>query len=389
MTASKLDYNACVNSQSLTDEVQLSISEDGLNVITLFNPFFIAFADIVSFNQQDYTVVIKTDDDCFTFSNLGNYWEAFYLELYTAFNNKVRKSLFIKGDPDFEAEGEFKYKEEDFEAYGHAKIQIYDDCVCLLPPDNRARRIPFAFMNGIKKGDFELALCLEGGEHYSFIRLGSSGNIFENRIKEKLRCLRQSSIDAARKLDKSLSMIQLNAIAAQMPQGVALPIGHIQTIAPSYATAIETKIGESRAAETYNVFKQICDPAEISVGMKSWLAGEQDENILWFIAPSASAPMAAVEFAVDDDTAAATFIYKIDGGRTNFIRQLNRAMEAIDFKREVISMTDDKLKSAEYGNYYMAVKRTASLRFIRASFAGRVIHSSPDTWRKEIQKYFC
>jgi hypothetical protein len=122
--------------------------------------------------------------------------------------------------------------------------------------------------------------------------------------------------------------------------------------------------------------------------MKSGLAGEQEENILWFIAPSANSSMAAVELALSEDSAAATYLYKIEGSRGDFIRHLNKAMEAIDFKREAISVAEDKLRSAEYNNYYMAVKRTAALRFMRKCFAGRVIHSSPESWEREILRMF-
>ena len=172
-----------------------------------------------------------------------------------------------------------------------------------------------------------------------------------------------------------------------MPQGVAVPVGRLMAIAPSYVTALEKKIGESRAAETYGILKTICDPNQICVGMKSQLAGEQNENILWLIAPSSTKPVAAVELALDEETAAATFVYNIDGDRGQFIKQLNRAMEPINFKREVISMPEEALHNAGHSHYVMAVKRTAALRFMRGRLAKRIIHT--DSWENNIRNYFC
>ena len=384
---SKLEYNASVASQSMNDTAKLSISEDGVAVTTLFTPLFIDFADIVSFERRGYSVVIETEYDRFTFSGLGNLMEAFYLELYATFNRKVLKALFAKGDAAFEAEGEFRYSEPGAQAVGYARIRVYDDCVCLLPPDNRARRIPFAFMNGLQKAGFTLTLSLDGGELYSFIRLGNNTAAFESCIREKLHHLRENAVDAARKLDGGLNPAQLNAIAARMPQGVAAPIGWLALTAPSYVAALEAKIGESRAAETYAAFKEICDPAQICVGMKSWLAGEQQEDIPWFIAPSPGKPVAAVELALDEDTAAATYMYNTVGSSDAFARLLNRAMEDVNFHREVISTPAEKLRGAENGVYAMTVKCSAALRAVRACFAGRVIHSSPDAWKAEMLRF--
>ena len=412
---SKLEYTAAVDSAALKDEAKLSVSADGVAVTTLFNPVFIAFADIVSFERRDFAVVVATDSDRFTFDRLGNLLDAFYLELYGAFNAKVRKALFVKGDPGFRTEGEFDYAEAGVEAQGRAAIEVYDDCVLLLPPDDRARRIPFAFMNGLRKGDFELTLTLDGGERYSFLRLGSNTDAFEACVKDKLYRFRENAIAAARALDAGLDLAQLSAIAGRMPEGVAAPMGFLTETAPSFAAALEAKIGESRAADTYAAFKGICDPAEICAGMKTGLAGEQADNVLWFIAPSKTKPAAAVEFATDEDTAAATFVYGIPGtpdiadmantpdisgmpdtqnipgnvsaSRELFIRQLNRALEAIDFHREVISLPVELLKRTENGDYYMAVKRTAALRFARENLTGRVIHSSPEAWAEGIRRY--
>ncbi|MCL2882551.1 MAG: hypothetical protein FWF45_06685 [Coriobacteriia bacterium] len=386
---SALDYNATVDSQSLKDEAKLSISADGVAVTTLFDPLFIDFADVMSFEQQGYSAIVTTSYDRFTFDRLGNLLDAFCLELSQAFNDKVRKALFVQGDPTFETEGEFQYEEPDAKAEGRARIEVYDDCVCLLPPDDQARRIPFAFMNGLQKVDFELTLTLDGGERYRFIRLGTDTDPFEACIRAKLHTWREDALDAVRTLDGSLNPAQLNTIATLMPQGVAVPMGKLKAVAASYAAALEAKITQSRAADTYAALADLCDPDEICVGMKTDLAGEQEENILWFIAPSKTKPAAAVEFAVDEDAAAATFIYNTSADSESFVRRLNRAIEAIDFHREVISMPDDQLGSAENSPYRMAVKRTASLRFARENLAGRVIHSSPESWNAGIRQYLC
>ena len=110
-------------------------------------------------------------------------------------------------------------------------------------------------------------------------------------------------------------------------------------------------------------------------------AANQDPYLIWMIAPSPDGQYAAVEFA---EANSATFVYRTNGNFTGFAMQLNRALEAISFKREVIRLTDEELLKAENTDYYMAAKRTRALQFIRANFIGRIIHSGVDAWKKKL-----
>jgi len=92
-----------------------------------------------------------------------------------------------------------------------------------------------------------------------------------------------------------------------------------------------------------------------------------------------------VEFSEADT---ATFVYCTDGDFHAFARRINRALEAIAFKREVIRLTDDDLRKPENDTYYMANKRTAALQFVRAKFKGRAIHSSPESWKRNLLACF-
>jgi hypothetical protein len=186
---------------------------------------------------------------------------------------------------------------------------------------------------------------------------------------------------------------------------------------------VESKLAETRAADSYKAFKELCDPANIYVGVRQmengkWKVGNDGaafggelessvpadteifnspfsivnsgeaagEPLIWLIAPSPDGQFAAVEFAVADS---ATFVYRTGGDFIAFAKQLNRALEAINFKREVIRLSDDELRKPENANYYMAAKRTAALQFVRANFAGRVIHSGAESWKRNGEDVLC
>ena len=381
---SALTYDAQVASSNLTGQARLSVSKDGVAVTGLFSSAFIAWRDLVSGWFADYRVTINTVDDCFTFSGLGNLAEAFYLEAYDSFNARVRQALFIDKSPVCLAEGDFRYAEPEATAEGRARFEVYPDCLVILPFDDRARRIPYAFMTGMQTGNYQLSVTLDGGEQYSFMRLGSNTDPFAAAITAALHHYRENALAAVRALDPSLNAAQLSAIAGLMPEGVAAPVGKLSDIGPSYVAQLEAMIGYTRAGETYPYLSELCSPGSVSVGMKTNLAGEKAENVLWFVAPSSYQPAAAVELALDEDTPAATFVYAVKEDPETFARLLNRAMEAVVFHREIISMPEAQL--AAHDVYRMAEKRTASVRFLRDRLIGRVIHSSDQAWKTQIDK---
>ena len=68
----------------------------------------------------------------------------------------------------------------------------------------------------------------------------------------------------------------------------------------------------------------------------------------------------------------------------NFIRNINRCMIDINFRREPIYLSDDSLDSPKYTQYRFAVAKIPLLRVLRNLFIGRVIHSSLDQWKTDV-----
>lgn len=379
-----IEYTCEIASEPIQGEVTLKPEIDGLAISALFDSFYMPFSDIKSFSWQDYSVRILTEDKIFTISRLGNLGEAFFMELYSLYNQKVRQALFISATPSFKTEANYHYEENGKDAQGKAVLEVYENCVLILPPDDKARRIPLCFVSSLEKADFGLTLALNTGERYSFGRLGLDTEAFGQHIERSLHTLREKALNATREIDQTLNMKQIADIARIMPEGAAVPLIRLHEIAPSFIQALEAKIADSRVAAEYQIFKQNFNVGQICVGVKQGLYGEDNENIIWLIAPGKNADTAAVEFATGEETAAATFLYGNFADWEVFWRRLNQAMEAIEFNREVIRLSKDELLKAEYAQYAMAIKRNPALQFIRHYFTGRLIHSSPEHWQQEL-----
>jgi len=240
-------------------------------------------------------------------------------------------------------------------------------------------------------------LRLNSGESYTYAKLGFDTDVFANAVEKQIRALLEKTVKQVRDIDAELPVAQASRLANLVPQGAAAPIGQLAEVAPTFIAELEKRIGATRVAESYGVFRELCDPSQIWVGLRE--AGNEQTAVspsggneqsqhattLWFIAPSPDGQFAAVEFAEADS---ATFIYRTGGDFAGFARKLNRALEATDFRREVIRLSDEELRKPENADYYMAAKRTGAMQFIRGNFIGRVIHSGVDSWKRKLIEYW-
>ena len=390
-----LEYTAQAASPLVNGEVKLTIGGKALAVTALFSAVEIAYAEINALKMEDYTVTVESDSGEYIFTRLGSWCAPFYSALCDAYNQAVLRSLFIKDSPFLIAQGNYLYTENSTKRGGAAPIHVYENNVTVLPPDLSARRIPLCFVTGMEKGDFTLTLTLDTGDSYACSKLGYDTAPFADAIEKHIRVLRETSLAAVKEIDPTLTAAQASQLANLTLQGAAAPIGQLAEIAPLFTAALEKKINATRAAESYAVFKELCAPAQIWAGFRKSNDSDNSANeaadasgepyMLWLIAPSTDGQYAAVEFA---EANSATFIYRTEGDFPVFARQLNHALEAINFKREVIRLSEEELRMPENADYYMAAKRTAALQFVRSHFTSRIIHSSPEKWKSQLQEYF-
>lgn len=391
------EYNALVSSSFINGEAKIIVGDDGLKIMALFDAAEIPYADITGLAMEDYCITLRTAGaGDIRLSRMGSWCEPFYSAALDAYNKKVLKALFISGKPALETKGAYICVEDGVVTSGAAPIQVYENCVCILPPDLGARRIPLCFVTGMEKKDYTVRLHLDTGEQFTFEKLGYDTEPFAASVEKQIRAMREKALVAVREFDPTLTAVQAASVAKLMPQGVAVPVGRLTALAPSFVAALETAIADSRAADSYSVFTEICDPAQIHIGFKQdegrGEAGGADSSItpmvqdlmLWMIAPSPDGHACAVEFAGGENAAAATFVYSFGGSYENFAQKLNRALEATAFKREIIRLTEEELQQPQNADYRMAVQRTRAIQFVRSGFVGRAIHAGGESWKKQL-----
>ena len=391
-----LKYTAQLVSPLVNGEANLEIQPNKLIVSSVFDAIEIPFAEIISLSLDNYVVTIKADSGDYVLSKMGNWCQPFYDTLYGEFKKAVLRALFVKVSPAVVANCNYEYDERGLRGSRTAAAHVYANSVVALPPNLMARRVPLCFVNGMEKGNFELTLKIDADETYKFGKLGYEYEPFVAAVEKSIRDLREKTFANVMDIDHSLSTVQASQMAKMMPQGAAASCAQIAAIAPSFVAALEEKIARTRAAEPYKVFKTMCDPSAIYVGFRKKEAFDEgasagtenekekdgDPYVLWMIVPSPDGQTATVEFAIEGT---ATFVYRTGGDFNAFAKQLNRALEAINFRREAIWIADAELKKPEYADYYMAAKRTAALQLVRSKFVGRVMHTTPEAWERNLK----
>lgn len=393
----KTEFEGFVECPIFSEEAKLTLDKAGLMIFARFDQLPIPYGEIAAFTLEDCRVVVRTVVAAVTISRLGQSAQWLYDKLYDTYNNAVLEALLVEGERHFEAAGEYIAEEKVAIRQGPAILRLYEGCLCLLPPDQHARRIPLCFLTGMEKSGYSLTLTLSTGERYTLFKLGRELDNLERLLTDGLRTLWERTLNWHKELAPNLGSMQAAVTAKLMPLGTAAPLEKLAA-APPLAAALEERIGDSRMARTYPWLKDFCGGQGLCIGAlpppkkregeptQQPVEPEKPKPILWVIAPDQERRMAAVELALADDKAAATYFYRVEGEWKSFAHLIDRALEAASFRREVILLPNEMLHAPEHLAQAMLVGRTPALALLRSHFAGRAIHSSPDHWRRDVEK---
>jgi len=158
-----MKYSGNVQSPIINGDIEIDVNADEIMLTSIFDAYSISYAEINSYVVMNYAVIIRTGTTTYIISQLGNSLETFYLEMCDAYNTKVRQALFVQGAPYVHTEGEYRYCEDGQQNQGTAQIELYGDCIVILPSNDDGRRVPLCFISAVERKAFELTLRLLTG----------------------------------------------------------------------------------------------------------------------------------------------------------------------------------------------------------------------------------
>jgi hypothetical protein len=334
MTGDKT-YQGVASFPLISGEVSVQVGLEGLSLRAPHSRTVLDFSQLRSFELRNFQFLFETTEGKADITRMGRDTDGFYAELWNAYAERTRESLFVEEPVLMEASGDYSYADDGGTAKGEAMIRLYPGCVLILPRDNKARRIPLCFVEELSINSYTISIKLDTDERYELIRLG------------------RDTIPLFDQLQKRRDEVQRLWEKAHQ----------------DLTEYLDSRLGDAR--ERFQVMKRLCGNDMVFCGV---FAPESQE--FWLAAIHKD--RAVVELITEEKTA--TYTYQIRGPVNAFVLRLRHAMEAIGLHREVLYLEENEMRRNTL--YIMSVERNAHLRFLRECISGRVIHT--ETWEKRL-----
>jgi hypothetical protein len=375
----------------------------------LGEPLRVSLREIAKISEADYRIRLELlSKETIVLSGLGYQYEDFLRVLM-----KVRTRLQAKDMLMDEAvkksgfEAEFSYADKGGKQLqqGSAELIIYETALLVIPYPGDFIRIPFGNISGIEEGDCDLTITTGAGNTLVLSKLGEESDLFKKTISEGLNELSEKNQEFFKEIMPSADAALLRKVSRAMKDGQAVKKETLMSISPELYPALEKKIEDFGMKEEYAYLRAIADSQKISLGSKQGLMGDLSGNYFWFLIPIYDADTkkpgnaVAMEATTTEGTGKSTYFFRILPRREyravkgievlrrevdGLIETINGAMSDINFRREPIYLSEEKMNEPEYFHYKIALEKLPALRTLRALFIGRVAHHSVEQWQADV-----
>ena len=410
-------------------EGKIRLQEESLTISgKKSEPLLVTYRNIAGIDAQNYRIdLILYTNEKISLYDLGYNYENFFRDLSRLRNEIVIKDLLMKENllkSGVEAEFVYNDKNSINVANGACKLRIYETALVIIPIMGEIKRISFGEILSVEDADYRLNISTDYDEKFTFSMLGKQFDPFKRDLSNALDKLLIQTQSFLKELIPDESPIVLRQAAQLFKDGRAVKKSSIDAISKNIWEKLEQKLDKAGAIESYNFLKSLSSKDKICIGLKRGLMGDLTGQYFWFLIPiystNSSEPGNAVAMeaftisetaikdeivssignADDDSEGKATYIFRfidraayknfknmndLDGEYDTFIKKINRCMISINFRREPIYLSEIKLRDEKYISYRYAIKKIPDLKELRKLFIGRIIHSSKDTWEKDLK----
>jgi hypothetical protein len=392
-------------------EGEATVDREYLTVAPKFGDVIpVHLRDVVEVDSDSYrlTLSLASGERLFLF-DLGHYFEDFVRVLMDQRNEvTIRDMLMNEATRNPDVEAEFAYQAEGTpEVEGSGKLRLYETSLVVMPERGDVFRIPLSDIVSVLVEDYNATISTELGEKLVLRRMGSEFDPFLRVLSEASNDLQKSSVSILKDLLPGVDSQSLRKIAGLMKEGRAAKKADIDNVDPKAFKSLERRLKSVGLGESYVYLKTLGRQDRICIGLKRGLMGDLTGEYVWFLIPIygdagfGGNAIAMESIAVgEDNSGGATYFFRIvsrkaylelnveqlDKANDRLVRTLNRCMIDINFRREPIYLPEERLEEPKYMRYKIALKKLPPLRLARSLFIGRVVHSSPDQWRRDVHE---
>lgn len=396
--------------ETSSGEARARLEEEKLAILPKFGePLFLSYRDILDISEGDYKVrlTLSSKEDLLL-SNLGYRYEDFLRVLSKLRNEVLLGDMLMQENlRRFGVEAEFVYWDESGKESGGGKCEprLYETALVVIPERGYFIRIPYSDLLEISEEDHSLILTTEYGQKVVLSMMGNQFDPFVKMLSTLNNELQLKVQSHLKEILPGFDPLVIRKAARFMKEGRAAKRSDIESISPDLWIELEKRLEVAGIKEGYDFLKALSQQEKICVGLKRGLLGDLTGEYIWFLIPIYSVlpdepgNAIAMEATAGEGGGKATYFFRIVSRKDypefkeieelhkeadDLIKRINRCMRDINFRREPIYLSDGRLEEPQYLNYRFAVQRLPGLQTLRHLFIGRVIHASPEQWKRDV-----
>jgi len=373
------------------------------------DPLLIPYRDIIQLSRVGYKInIVLVSKEKLTVFNLGFKYEDFFRNISNLNNEVILKDLLMNEvihKSGIAADLVYLDVDKTEKALGQCELRIYETAAVIISSDGNFIRIPYSDLTQIRVEAYKLILETDYGDSYLLSRMGKELDTCYKMLNDLIKALSVKTQLSLQELLPIYDSSVIRKITKLMKDGRAARHMDIDLISPGIWTELEKKLDTFGMKEEYEYLASLGHSERMCIGMKRGLMGDLTKEYIWFLIPIFSADTArpgnaiAMEATAAEGSGRATYFFKImepsiyknlinqeelQAVVDKSLKQINRDLISVNFRREPIYLTDEQLDSAAYVAYRRAVSKVPSLQELRRLFIGRVIHSSLEQWKASI-----
>lgn len=391
-------------------EAQARLGEESITILPKFGEsLFISLRDILEISESDYKIYLTlSSKEKLAIFNLGYKYEDFLRILSRLHNEVLLKDMLMQETlRKSGVEADFVYFDEvgNEKQKGKCEPRLYETAIVVMPEKGELVRIPYSDISDIKEDDFTLSITTDFGERFVFSKMGRQFDPFTKTLSDLMNELSLKVQSSLKELLPKADPSVIRRAAHFMKEGKAARRSDLESVSPELWKELEKKLEVSGIKEEYDFLKSLAQKERMCIGLKRGLLGDLTGEYIWFLIPiystdpNAPGNAVAMEAISGEGGGKATYFFRIVSRRDypnfksieelhkevdNFIQRMNRCMLAINFRREPIYLSEERLAEPRYQKYQYAIAKIPALRQLRKLFIGRVIHSSPEQWKNDV-----
>ena len=275
----------------------------------------------------------------------------------------------------------------------------------VIPEKDDFVRVPYSDIEQVKAEDHKLVISRTSGGKVTFSKMAAKLDLMNRILSGAMNDLSGRVQSMVKELQPDLDPIVLGRISRFMREGKAAKRSDIESIVPEFWGRLEKKMEAAGISEEYGFLKTMSRQEKMCIGLKRGLMGDLTEEYIWFLIPIYSTDPSepgnaiAMESTAGEGKGGATYFFRIlsradysrfekledlDKAADSSLARINKCMIVVNFRREPIYLQDERLAESEYSRYLFSIRRIPELRLLRDQYIGRVIHSSPEQWRRDV-----